>query len=135
MRLTILVISIVALVFALAVFLAGPGTRLGVWDYKTGLGLILIPAKPLVPSIVLSGPIYIAAIASVLAAIAALLTVRGMVPLSFIATTSVIVAAMVPFKMNEAIKANPFIHDITTDFASPPQILAAAGRPRSKPAS
>jgi uncharacterized protein (DUF1499 family) len=135
MRLTILIISIVALVFALAVFLAGPGTRLGVWDYTKGLGLILIPAKPLVPSIALSGPIYIAAIASVLASIAAPVMARGMVPLSFIATTSVIVAAMVPFKMNEAIKANPFIHDITTDFVSPPQILAAAGRPRSNPAS
>jgi uncharacterized protein (DUF1499 family) len=135
MRVTILLVSIVALAFALAVFVAGPGTRLGIWKYTTGLGLIFIPAKPLVPSIALSGPIYIAAIASALASIAALLAARGMVPLSFIATASVVIAAMVPFKMNEAIKANPFIHDITTDFARPPQILAAAGLPRSNPAS
>ena len=42
---------------------------------------------------------------------------------------------MVPFQMNSAIQGNPFIHDITTDFADPPQILAAADMPRGNPAS
>ncbi|MGI9239510.1 MAG: hypothetical protein ACR2RV_01840, partial [Verrucomicrobiales bacterium] len=135
MRLTIIIISLIAIALALAVFSAGPGTRLGLWEFTTGLKLIFAPAKPLIPSIAFSGAICIAAIASVLASIVALLKARRLAPLSIIATISVIFAAMIPLKMQKAIAANPFIHDITTDFANPPQIVAAADLPRGNPAS
>lgn len=135
MRLFILIISFVALALALAVFSAAPGTRLGLWEFPTGLKLILAPAKPLVPPIAFSGVIYIVAIASVLATIAALRSNRRLAPLSIIATISVAVAAMIPFKMQAEIKANPFIHDITTDISNPPKIVAAADLPRGNPAT
>ena len=43
-------------------------------------------------------------------------------------------ALMVPLKMREAFAANPFIHEVTTDFDNPPAIIAAAGLPRKNPA-
>jgi uncharacterized protein (DUF1499 family) len=42
---------------------------------------------------------------------------------------------MVPLKMRELSRANPFIHDITTDFDNPPAIIAAAGETRANPAA
>jgi uncharacterized protein (DUF1499 family) len=43
-------------------------------------------------------------------------------------------ALSVPLKMRAAFEANPFIHEVTTDFDNPPAIIAAADLPRKKPA-
>ncbi len=46
MRWVVSIISAIALLLALAVFAAGPGTRLGFWDYGFGLTLIREASAP-----------------------------------------------------------------------------------------
>ncbi len=123
MKILIWIVSLVALGAAVAIAVAGPGTRLGLWDYGTGLGLIRQMALP----------VMIAAAASVAAFVLALFIARGLSPLPLIAAVFAGVAAMVPVKMKAAFEANPFIHDITTDFSDPPMIVAAANEDRKNP--
>jgi uncharacterized protein (DUF1499 family) len=40
---------------------------------------------------------------------------------------------LIPVKFEKLVNANPFIHDITTDFGNPPQIVAGASFPRKNP--
>jgi uncharacterized protein (DUF1499 family) len=55
--------------------------------------------------------------------------------LLFFAAAVVSVAAVVPYMFEHRLAANPFIHDITTDFEAPPQITAAANLDRKNPAA
>lgn len=123
MKLLIWLISLAALGLALAIAVAGPGTRIGVWDYGTGLQIIRQAALP----------VMVAAGASVAAFVLALFTSRGLAVLPLIAAVTAGVAAMVPVKMKAAVDANPFIHDITTDFSDPPPIIIAANEQRNNP--
>lgn len=124
MRFLIWIVSLAAIGLALAIALAGPGTRLGFWDYGTGLTIIRQAALP----------VMIAAGASLAALIAAFLFARGLVPLTLIALAAAAAAAFVPYQMRQKVEANPFIHDITTDFADPPRIILGAEKPRGNPA-
>ena len=121
----IALISIATIVIALALFSAGPGTRFGLWDYGVGLDLIRK----------LSLPVIIGAVLSAMAFIAALLRDRSQLVVSFLALVMGAVAAFIPLKMRSLAETHPFIHDITTDFDNPPQILAAADLPRNNPAA
>jgi len=123
MRILKILVSAAAILLALAIFSAGPGTRLGIWDYGTGLSLIRNLALP----------VMIVAGFSLLALIAAIFTARTFVPLTLIATLMAGAAAFIPFRMGQLFDANPFIHDITTDFENPPEIVAAADLPRKNP--
>ncbi|MEM8771052.1 MAG: DUF1499 domain-containing protein [Pseudomonadota bacterium] len=122
-RILIWLISIGAILTALVIASAGPGTRLGLWEYGDGLGLI---RKAAMPAMIAGG-------LSVLAVIASAVTARGLLPISIIAATASLGAASVPMQMKALFEGNPFIHDITTDFDNPPPILAAAGDERNNP--
>ncbi|GJL95180.1 MAG: hypothetical protein DHS20C05_15850 [Hyphococcus sp.] len=125
MKLLIWIVSLAAIVLALVIAVSGPGTRFGVWDYGFGLGLIRKAALPLM----------IATGLSVVSFVLALITARQLAPLALIATLMGAGAAFVPIKMKELAEANPYIHDITTDFSNPPQIITAADFERANPAA
>ena len=103
--------------------LAGPGTRLGIWDYSTGLDILRTLALPAIVAMIAAGMSFFAA----------LFTARDLAPLTLAATIFVGAMAFVPIKMKSLVEANPFIHDVTTDFENPPSIDAAANLPRKNP--
>jgi len=124
MRLIILVVSFAALTLVFALAALGPGTRFGLWDYGTALDWMWDYLGPLA---------LIAAGLSAVAFFISVWKVRSLAPLSLIAFLVTAVAAYVPINMRELVNANPLIHDITTDFESPPKIIAAADSPRKNP--
>lgn len=123
MKYVVLAVILLALIPALAIGAAGPGTRFGLWEYGTGLGLIRQMALPAI----------IGAGAASVAFLAALFVARALAPLALVATLLIAAAAFVPVKMKQLVDSNPFIHDITTDFENPPAIVAAAGLDRRNP--
>ncbi len=124
MKLVIWLVSLAAIGLALTIAAAGPGTRFGVWDYGTGLTILRQAALP----------VLIAAGASFLAFIISLFAARSLALLALIAAVSAGGAGLVPLKMKQLAEANPYIHDITTDFDNPPIIATAAKLPRKNPA-
>ncbi|MEM9495174.1 MAG: DUF1499 domain-containing protein [Pseudomonadota bacterium] len=120
----IFLVCTTAIVLAVGIGVAGPGTRFGFWDYGVGLSLIRQLALP----------VMIAAGLSALSLVGALIGARGMALYAALATVAAGAAAYAPIKMKQLVDANPFIHDITTDFEEPPQIVAAADLPRKNPA-
>lgn len=125
MRFIIKLVSGGALLLALAVALAGPGTRLGFWDYSFGLTLIRQVALP----------VLIAAGLALLGGLVAFVTKdRKAGALALAAALVAAAAGAVPLKMKADFEANPFIHEVTTDFDNPPAIIAAADMPRKNPA-
>ncbi len=136
MRIIIFLVSLVALGLAVAILIAGPGTRFGLWDYGMGLtilGKVSAPIKIAGP--VALSPLFTALGLSALGFVIALFMRRGgLAVLALIATIAAGAAGYVPIKMKQLVEANPFIHDITTDFENPPQIVTAADLPRKNPA-
>jgi uncharacterized protein (DUF1499 family) len=116
-------VSFAAIALALGITVAGPGTRYGLWDYGAGLNLIRQLALPTM----------IAAGLSALAFLFAILRARPLAWAPLLATFAAAAAASAPLQMKAKAEANPFIHDITTDFENPPAILAAAELPRKNP--
>ncbi|MEO1252922.1 MAG: DUF1499 domain-containing protein [Pseudomonadota bacterium] len=123
MKLIIWIVSLAALGLALAIAVAGPGVRLGLWEYPMGFTIIRNAAMP----------VAIAAVASGLGFVAALFVARGVAIIPLIAAIAAGTAALVPVKMKEAVDAHPFIHDITTDFDNPPPIVKGADAERKNP--
>lgn len=129
-------VSIIAIGLALAIAVAGPGTRLGLWDYSTGLSLIrnVSAPKTLFDGVSLPPLFTAAGLALLLGAASFFMKQRGAALLGVIAAVLAGAAGMVPLKMRAAFEANPFIHEVTTDFENPPAIIAAANEPRKNPA-
>lgn len=125
MRFIIIIVSIIALILAAALAMLGPGTQMGWWDYGKALGWMRD---------YLAMPMLIAAAASALMVLLALWKARGLAVLALVATVVAGAAGYVPLKMRALVNANPFIHDITTDFENPPAIVAGAALPRKNPA-
>lgn len=125
MRIIVVLVSVVALVLAAALGALGPGTRFGLWDYGTALGLMRQIALP----------VLIAAGAAGLVFLIALWKARGVALFALVAFLAAGAAGYVPIRMKAMFDANPFIHDVTTDFVNPPEILAAADLPRKNPAA
>lgn len=123
MKILIWLVSLAALGLALAIALAGPASRLELWEYGDGLKLIRQLALP----------VMIAAGASIGAFLVALFMVRSIAVVPLFAAICAGLAAFVPIKMKQDFEANPFIHDITTDFDDPPAIVAAANEERKNP--
>ncbi|MEX0645879.1 MAG: DUF1499 domain-containing protein [Parvularculaceae bacterium] len=123
MRIIIILVSIAALALAATLAALGPGMRFGLWDLSTAFGLMRQ----------LTLPTLIAAGAAGVAFLLSLWKARGLALLSVIALVAAGAAGYAPVKMRAMAKANPVIHDITTDFENPPEILAAAALPRKNP--
>jgi uncharacterized protein (DUF1499 family) len=127
--------GLLALGCALAIGLAGPGSRFGLWDWSFGLSLIRAVSSPeTIPGLPVP-PILLAAGLAVIGGVAAFVTKQRRTG-AFAVVSALLAGAalMVPLKMKEAFEANPFIHEVTTDFDNPPAIIAAASLPRKNPA-
>ncbi|NNL88918.1 MAG: hypothetical protein HKP25_07590, partial [Marinicaulis sp.] len=123
MKTTIDLISMMTLLLAAVIAMAGPGAQLDWWHFSTGLKMIRE----------LSLPMILFAGASAVGLVISLFTARSIVAAPLIATIFGALAAFTPIKMKQLVAENPFIHDITTDFENPPPILAAADEERSNP--
>jgi len=118
-------LSVIALLSGLAIILAGPGVRAGLWSYMAGLAIIQALALPVIA----------AAVASLALLILSAFKDRRVIlfPLAGLIVSGG--AAAVPVGMLAAAQANPMIHDITTDFDNPPAIVAGAAFERANPAT
>jgi len=123
LKIVIWLVSIAAIIAALAIVAAGPGTRFGLWNFGVGLGILQMAAIP----------VLALAAASLVMVMLAFWKARGLVPLAGLALLVAGGASLVPLQMKAAAEGNPFIHDITTDFDNPPQIIAAASAERMNP--
>ncbi len=111
MRLPRLVL-VVALLAALVLLIAGPGTRMDLWDFRTGFGLMRWAA-------------YIglgAAAAAVLLLLAPSFRRAGGMALAAALLIGLGVA-FVPWNAMHGARQVPPIHDISTDTARPPQFV------------
>ncbi len=128
-------LGLLALGCALAIGLAGPGSRFGLWDWSFGLSLIRRVSSPeTIPGLPVP-PILLAAGLALIGSVAAFVTKHGRTGAFAVASALLAGAAlMAPLKMRAAFEGNPFIHEVTTDFENPPAIIAAASLPRKNPA-
>jgi len=103
----------VAVLAALALLLAGPGTRFGLWPYGTGFLLMRIA--------------FFAGLGAAALALVLVLVPRtraaGAAPL-VIALVLGLATAWVPYSGLRTVRSLPFIHDITTDTVNPPAFVA-----------
>jgi hypothetical protein len=106
-------VLVVALLAVALLLVAGPGTRLGVWDFRLGLQLLRWSA-------------YAGFAAAALALVALLVPrVRAAgVALPLLALALGLGVAFVPWRFMQQARAVPPIHDITTDVERPPAFVA-----------
>ncbi len=104
---------VVALVAAGLLVAAGPGTRLGLWQFRTGFTLLKWAA-------------YLGIAAVVLGLIALVATRPRGAGVAAVAVALLLgaVAWFVPWRWQRVARTVPPIHDITTDPANPPEFVA-----------
>lgn len=125
-RAVILIVSLVALGAAAWIASAGLGYRFGVWDLSAAFSILR--AKWLVYTALGAGGL------ALIGALVALFTgPRVLFPVALAAALAAGAAGYAPKAMFDKVKANPFIHDVTTDFDNPPQIVRYAGAERKNP--
>jgi uncharacterized protein (DUF1499 family) len=110
LRLLAIVVAVVAIVVLIA---AGPGTRAGLWHFRTGLGMVRWAA-------------YIGAAGVVLALVGLVVTRPrggGMATL-VVALVLAGLAVLLPWRWSRQAQGVPPIHDITTDMQDPPEFVA-----------
>lgn len=102
----------VALLAALLLLVAGPGTRFGVWEYGTGL-------------LLMRGAFFVGLVAAIVALILLIVpkTRRGRGATLVAALAIGLVTAWVPYNGYRTVMSLPFIHDISTDTENPPQFV------------
>ncbi|HXI87637.1 MAG TPA: DUF1499 domain-containing protein [Parvularculaceae bacterium] len=120
MKFLIWIVSLAALGLAATLAALGPGMQAGFWDLGTAFGVMRMIALPLIGAAGLAGLVFLLA----------LWKARGLALLAFVAFAVSGAAAYAPLKMRQMATSNPYIHDVTTDFDDPPQIVAAANEPR-----
>jgi len=111
MKFRVLAIVVAAIAILLLVG-AGPGTRLGLWHFRTGLGLIRWAAYVGIAGVVLT-LVALAVTRPRGAALVALLVALVLAGTAFV----------VPWRWVERAKRVPPIHDITTDTQDPPAFV------------
>lgn len=107
------IVSAAAVSGALLLLVAGPGTRLGIWEYGTGFLLMRIA--------------FFAGLAAAVVAILLLIvpkTRQGQAGLLTAALVIGLATAWVPWSGYRTAMSLPFIHDITTDTDNPPRFDA-----------
>jgi uncharacterized protein (DUF1499 family) len=112
MKLSRITLSI-AVIAALLLAIAGPGTRFGLWHYGTGF-------------LLMRGALFVGLAAALLALVLLVIpkTRTGSGVTLAIALLVGLAAAWVPFNGYRTATSLPFIHDITTDTANPPSFVA-----------
>jgi uncharacterized protein (DUF1499 family) len=111
---TLRIVAVLAAIVAILMLLsAGPGTRFGVWNFRTGLSLLRYAAYAGVVALALS--------------ILALIVGRphgGWLAAILVAVLVSIAAVAVPAEFARRAKRVPPIHDISTDTQDPPAFVA-----------
>jgi uncharacterized protein (DUF1499 family) len=111
-------VAVLALVVGVAavaaVLLAGPGSRMGWWSFRTGLTVVLRWAAYLgIAALVLALVALVMGGLRAVAAVALLAGLGGLVP---------------PLMFQRTVKSVPPIHDITTDTDNPPPFVAVVAK-------
>lgn len=102
-----------AILAALLVLLPGPGTRMGLWHFRTGFSVMRWGAYLAVPAALLS--------------VVALALARGRrrgLAISLVALAVATGTFYVPWSLRQQARALPPIHDVTTDTEDPPPLAA-----------
>jgi len=102
-----------ALLAAILLLVAGPGTRLGAWEFRTGF-------------LLMRGAFFVGLGAALLAAVLLVIpkTRRAGAGALAVAVAIGLVAAWIPWNGVRTARSLPFIHDITTDTRDPPEFVA-----------
>ncbi|MGB5245663.1 MAG: DUF1499 domain-containing protein [Woeseia sp.] len=102
-----------AVIAALLLLVAGPGTRLGLWDFRFGF-------------LLMRWALFVGLAAAAVSIILLLIPKirHGNATLLVSATVIGLATAWMPWNGYRTVQALPFIHDITTDTANPPQFVA-----------
>ena len=111
-RLLVMAVAVAALAMLIA---SGPGTRLGIWPWETGLSLL----KWATYSGLAAGA---GAIVLILLLVVPRWRARSWVPV--LALCIALIAAAPPIMLLEDARKLPYIHDITTDPFDPPAFVA-----------
>ncbi|HUQ29018.1 MAG TPA: DUF1499 domain-containing protein [Usitatibacter sp.] len=120
-RALIVAVCVAAFVMLLA---SGPGTRMGIWPWETGLALVKWAAY--------TGMVgAVGAVALLLSMVVPRWRARPWVPL--VALCFALAAFVPPLILLEQAKSAPPIHDITTDAFDPPQFNALLPARRASP--
>jgi len=108
-------VPVLAVIAAVMLLIAGPGTRLGLWEFGFGFTLM-------------RWALYIGVGAAGLAAILAIIpkTRRGNLTALLAALVIGLATAAVPYLWVQQAQSVPRIHDITTDTVDPPAFVAIA---------
>lgn len=104
---------LIAVIAVLALLLAGPGTRAGLWHFRFGFSLLRYAAY-----------LGIAAVVFGLIALAATRPRGSGLVVLLIALVLGAAAFVVPWSLSRSAKDKPPIHDITTDTQDPPTFVA-----------
>ena len=118
-------VAIAAIALAVTIALLGPATKFGLISYVEAFGFLRLLALPTMVATALS-----------LVGLILALVKRQAIATVVLALLGVVIGGVVsyaPIKMRSLAAENPMIHDITTDFEHPPQIVAAASLARSNP--
>lgn len=127
MRILTTLLALAALACAVAIAAAGPGSQMGWWSWGDGLTLIRKVSAPIELGPVGFSPIFTAAVLAALTGVVSFfMGARGTGAFAVLAAIAAGALAVVPMQMKADVEANPFIHDITTDFDNPPPIIAGA---------
>jgi uncharacterized protein (DUF1499 family) len=105
---------VVGLLGVAAVLLAGPGSRMGWWSFRTGLTRLLAWGA------------YAGIAAAVLALVA--LIAGGRRAVAALALVAALGAFLPPFLFRRTAQTVPAIHDVTTDTDNPPAFVAVVPR-------
>ncbi|MEX2496224.1 MAG: DUF1499 domain-containing protein [Woeseia sp.] len=105
----------VAVIAALLLLVAGPGTRLGFWEFGTGFTIM-------------RWALFLGLGAAVLAIILLLIarTREGKAATLLAAFVIGLAAAWLPWQSYRTVRSLPYIHDITTDTRHPPEFVDIA---------
>ena len=108
-------VLLVAVIAALLLLIAGPGTRMELWHFRTGFELM-------------RWAVYLGIGASVLALLFLLIpkTRRGNGPALSLALLIALGTLVMPLTMYQQAQSVLRIHDITTDTVNPPEFVAVA---------
>jgi len=108
-------VPVIAVIAALMLLIAGPGTRLGFWEFGFGFTLM-------------RWALYIGVGAAGLAVLLAIIpkTRRGNLAALLAALVIGLATAAVPYLWVQQAQSVPRIHDITTDTVDPPAFVAIA---------
>jgi uncharacterized protein (DUF1499 family) len=115
---------VVAVIAAFCFAVAGPGTRLGLWDFRQGFTLLRWGAYLGMAGVVL---------ALIALAVPASRRAGVLVPLFALALSAAVV--LVPFSMLRRARSVAPIHDITTDVVDPPVFVDVLARRAGSPNS